>query len=431
MAFGSGFITGLASSFDKMLQLDMQRNQDRLSRAEQYASTRRLQKLERAESQGRDLKKNLRELAAITGSHTRAGMAAEGVGGTSEAIAELVKDLKMEQKKLGAGFNVSDFIDFSGEKTIKEPRTLVDNFSRFREDIDFSVEVPEGMTKATGLMGKFGMGLKRDVKADVEGMIDVPEEFTAPRDTATLPTGKVSFDKGYQAREFADQFDTDTTDPKYKNGGNMMAHAGQLMLSLDPNSPEYENAEKMYKMGLKIVQDAKADENSDASNKALTPAAAIALVNQTKRTFYNPENSKLEGDSIVPDFKGTKSYINYFPAQENVMSGLKKLNETAYKNDKTIGFYAGQEEVAFGTAVDGYLRKFGQDSIPENKAAKFKTETINGKTTRVFDGYVTPTPFAQAQREAEDGEHKIGDILNIEQDGAQMIAVWTGTQWSN
>ena len=43
MAFGSGFITGLAGSFDKMLQLDMQRNQDRLSRAEQYASTRRLQ----------------------------------------------------------------------------------------------------------------------------------------------------------------------------------------------------------------------------------------------------------------------------------------------------------------------------------------------------------------------------------------------------
>ena len=95
MAFGSGFITGLAGSFDKMLQLDMQRNQDRMSRAEQYASTRRLQKLERAESQGRDLKKNLRELAAITGSHTRAGMAAEGVGGTSEAIAELVKDIKM------------------------------------------------------------------------------------------------------------------------------------------------------------------------------------------------------------------------------------------------------------------------------------------------------------------------------------------------
>ena len=46
MGFGTGLVTGLASGFDKMMQLDMQRNQERLSRAETYALTRRQQKLE-------------------------------------------------------------------------------------------------------------------------------------------------------------------------------------------------------------------------------------------------------------------------------------------------------------------------------------------------------------------------------------------------
>ena len=207
MGFGTGFITGLAGSFDKMLQLDMQRNQDRMSRAETYALTRRQQKLERAETSGRELKKNLRELAALTGSNTRAAMAAEGVGGTNEAIAELVKDLKTEQKKLGKGFDIGKFIDFTGEDTLKEPRTLADNFSRFREDIDFSVTMPKDLTKPRGLMGKFGFDLKRDPSADVEGMIDIPSEFTAERDTSVIPAGKISFDEGYQAREFADKFE--------------------------------------------------------------------------------------------------------------------------------------------------------------------------------------------------------------------------------
>ena len=98
MGFGTGLVTGLASGFDKMMQLDMQRNPERLSRAETYALTRGQQKLERAETSGRKLKENLRELAALTGSNTRAAMAAEGVGGTNAAIEELVKDLKQERK---------------------------------------------------------------------------------------------------------------------------------------------------------------------------------------------------------------------------------------------------------------------------------------------------------------------------------------------
>ena len=65
----------------------------------------------------------------------------------------------------------------------------------------------------------------------------------------------------------------------------MMAHAGQLMLKHPEGTEEHTQAAKMYKMGEKIVQDAKKDENSDASKVALTDSAAIQVINQIKRTF--------------------------------------------------------------------------------------------------------------------------------------------------
>lgn len=425
MAFGTGFITGLAGSFDKMLQLDMQRNQDRLSRAEQFASTRRLQKLERAEDKGRDLKKNLKELAAITGSHTRAGMAAEGVGGTSDAIAELVKDLKIEQKKLGAGFNVSDFIDFSGENTIKEPRTMVDNFNRFREDIDFSVEVPEGMTKATGLMGKFGMDLKRDVKADVEGMIDVPEEFTAPRDTATLPKGTVSFDKGYQAREFADKFSTD--DPKYSSATAMQAHALEIMFNNPEGTDKHDTGVKMYQMANKAIQDAKKDKNSDARDVGLPEGNAIKIVNQVKTTFYDTEFSESIGDSIAAKFSGTNSYKSYFQQQPSVIDEIEKTYN-AFEQDKTIGNFLRVEERAYATNSQAYLTKFSRQDIPENKAFTF-SKNAQGQTVMTENAAVEPSnenfdvgdiSMVKYYEEDADGNNQyVGDTL----------AVWRGNNW--
>lgn len=432
MGFGTGLVTGLASGFDKMLQLDMQRNQDRLSRAETYALTRRQQKLERAETSGRKLKENLRELAALTGSNTRAAMAAEGVGGTNAAIEELVKDLKEERKKLGKGFDIGKFIDFTGEDTLKEPRTLADNFNRFREDIDFSVTMPKDLTKPRGLMGKLGFGLKRDVAADVEGMIDIPSEFTAERDTSAIPAGRISFDEGYQAREFADKFKEDSEDKRYTSGTAMMAHAGQLMLKHPEGTEQHTQAAAMYKMGEKIVQDAKKDPDSDASKVALTDSAAIQVINQIKRTFYNPQNSKLDGESIVPDFKGTDSFKDYFPAQERVIAGIANANNTAYANDPRIQLYGDEEKAAFNLNVDRYLAQFGKEDISENKGVIFKTvKDDEGKTTSVFAGYVNPINIIKAQEDAEKGKYKIGDIVNIEKDGAQVLAVWTGTQWSN
>ena len=83
--------------------------------------------------------------------------------------------------------------------------------------------------------------------------------------------------------------------------------------------------------------------------------------------------------------------------------------------------------------MDRYLAQFGKEDISENKGVIFKTvkDDKTGKTTSVFADYVNPINIVKAQEDAEEGKYKIGDIVNIEKDGAQVLAVWTGTQWSN
>jgi len=430
MGFGTGLVTGLASGFDKMMQLDMQRNQERLSRAETYALTRRQQKLERAETSGRKLKENLRELAALTGSNTRAAMAAEGVGGTNAAIEELVKDLKQERKKLGKGFDIGKFIDFTGEDTLKEPRTLADNFNRFREDIDFSVTMPKDLTKPRGLMGKLGFGLKRDVAADVEGMIDVPSEFTAERDTSAIPAGRISFDEGYHAREFADKFDDDDSDdPKYTSAQAMLAHATELKLKHPTDSAAYKQADNMYKMAVQAIQDAKKDETSDAAEKALSPTVGMKLVDGVKGTFYDAEFQESVGERIAAKFSGTNSYISYFQTQPDVIDEINKTYNN-FAQDKTIGNFLRVEERAFATNSQAYLGKFATKDVPENKAYTFSIDPQTEETIMKANPAVEP----ETGSDFSTGDISMVKYYEDDADGnsqyvGDTLAVWRGKDW--
>lgn len=426
MGFGTGFITGLAGSFDKMLQLDMQRNMDRMSRAEQYASTRRLQKVELAETKGRELKENLRELAAITGSNRRAAMAAEGVGGTADAIAELVTDLKEQRKKLGKDFSVGKFIDFSGEETLTDPRTLVDNFNRFKPDIDFSTKIPSGMGKTTGLMGALGMEMKRDIAADVESTIPVDEEYTAPRDTSEIPSATISFAEGYEAKEFAAKFEKNKDDA-FKSTENILAYGQQLMLQNEPGTDAHTQGQTYYKMAMQTLKEKKQNENADNAT-TLTPKTGIAILNQVKNSMYDAEFTQSVGDQLMAKLSGTNSYKSYFAAQPSVIDEIQKTT-AAYNNDATLENFLRVEQRAFNTNTQTYLNKFSQRKIPENKAYTFDAE---GNATA--NPAIEPSATVDAQGKPL---FEIGDMSMVKYYDPQnntyvgdTVAVWMGNDWA-
>jgi hypothetical protein len=427
MGFGAGLVTGLASGFDKMMQLDMKRNMDRMSRAETYALTRREQKISAAETTGRKLKDNLRELAAITGSHNRAAMAAEGVGGTNDAIETLISDLKENQKKLGSGFSVDKFIDFSGEDTLKDPRTLTDNFNRFKPDFDFTTKIPEGMGKATGIMGKFGMRIKGDLAADVDETIPVDSEYTAPRDTAAVPSATIKYDEGYEAKEFALKFDKNKDD-KFKSTENILAYGQQLMLENEEGSVAYTQGKTYYEMAQKTLREAKSNENADNAT-TLTPKTGIAILNQVKNSMYDAEFTQSIGDNLMAKLSGTDSYKSYFAAQPSVIDEVEKTTK-AYKNDATLLNFLRVEQRAFSTNTQTYLSKFSKRNVPENKAYEFndKGEIVNTNPA------IEPDATVNAQGEPLFSTGDIGMVKYYDPQTndyvGDALAVWMGTNWT-
>tara|TARA_R100001460_G_scaffold25386_3_gene51045 strand:+ start:2695 stop:3984 length:1290 start_codon:yes stop_codon:yes gene_type:complete len=426
MSFGEGFVTGLASSLDRALQVDMQRNMDRMSRAEEFATRRRLQKIEFTETKGRELKENLRELAALTGSNRRAAMAAEGVGGTSDAIAELVTDLKEQRKKLGKEFSVSKFIDFSGEETLTDPRTLVDNFNRFKPDVDFSAKIPSGMGKTTGLMGALGIEMKRDIGADVEATVPVDEEYTAPRDTSEIPSATISFAEGYEAREFAAKFEKNK-DEAYKSTENILAYGQQLMLENKPGTDAHTQGQTYYDMAMQTLKEKKQNENADNAT-TLNPTTGIKIVDQVKNTFYDAEFTETTKDRLIAKLTGTSSYKAYFAAQPSVIDEIQKTT-AAYNNDATLQNFLRVEQRAFNTNTQTYLNKFSQQDIEENKAYTFDED---GNATA--NAAIEPSATVDAQGKPLFG---IGDMSMVKYYDPQnntyigdTVAVWMGNDWA-
>ena len=427
MGFGSGFVTGLASSFDKALQMDMKRNQDRLSKAETYMVTRREQKIEAAETKGRKLKDNLRELAAITGSHNRAAMAAEGVGGTNKAIEELITDLKENRKKLGSDFSVSKFIDFSGEDTLTNPRTLVDNFNRFRPDEDFSVSVPKGMGKSKGLMSALGIDLKQDLVSDVEEAMPVDGAYTAERDTSTLPAAQIKYDEGYEAVEFSFKYDKNK-DQEFKTTENILAYGQELMLKNEEGTDAYVQGKAYYDMAQATLKEKKQKENADNAT-ALTPSTGIKILNQVKNSMYDAEFTQSVGEQLMAKLSGTDSYKSYFAAQPSVLDEIEKTT-TAYNNDATLQNFLRVEQRAYSTNTQTYINKFSQRNVPENKAFKFDDK-----------GEITSTNPAIEPSATMDAQGKpifnIGDISMVKYYDPQnntyvgdTAAVWMGNNWT-
>jgi hypothetical protein len=427
MGFGEGLVTGLATGFDKMMQLDMQRNMDRLSRAETYALTRRGQMISAAEKKGSKLKDNLRELAALTGSHNRAAMAAEGVGGTNAAIEELITDLKENRKKLGADFKIDKFIDFKGEDSLKDPRTLVDNFNRFKPEFDFSTNIPEGMGKATGIMGKLGMSIKRDIAEDVESTIPIDAEYTSPRDTSTIPSATIKYDEGYEALEFSAKYDKNK-DQEFKTTENILAYGQELMLKNEEGTDAYVQGKAYYDMAQATLKEKKQKENADNAT-ALTPSTGIKILNQVKNSMYDAEFTQSVGEQLMAKLSGTDSYKSYFAAQPSVLDEIQKTT-TAYNNDATLQNFLRVEQRAYSTNTQTYINKFSQRNVPENKAFKFNDK-----------GEITDTNPAIEPSATMDAQGKpifnIGDISMVKYYDPQnntyvgdTAAVWMGNSWT-
>lgn len=404
MGFGTGFITGLATSFDKAVQLDIKRNQDRLSRAEEYMMQRRMQEGERLEKEERELTKNLKELSALTGSNRRAAMAAEGVGGTSEAIAELVTKIKANQELMGKDWKMEDYISFEGEEALgNDPMGLTDLVSRFGPRYA-KPTAPE--FKPTGIVGALARKQDYDVGALAEQTIPIDERFTRERDeTITIPKAKINYGAGAKAMKFAKEMED-------KWGSFDAAFLDIEMQMQSATGNELASLQKKQKSLIDLKN--KIDKNEAAATakttKAFNPETISASIKNTYDRFLKPYYETDIDGKITKQLEGTEGQS--FQAKSNAIDALSNR----FTDD------------------EGYIHPQIKRTL-QNERSQLKDEVNNYKLSKARSFVEDPSTEKYVQVQSKDAavqdamanKYAPGTVIEYKDaNNVTRMLVWTG-----
>jgi len=236
-SFGTGLVTGLASSIDKSLQTAMDKRDKEMSRARSFWETRQAQKMDLADAHDRRAKKALDRLIDEFDGDVASGLAAyKAIGGSVDSVEGYITELD-ETRKAGISYDIKqkfkfDNIDMNEFKELS------------REDALGSVrmEVPTldiKMSDTSGL-SKIGLGLK-DVG---KGISEKVNEMIPPRT--------------YQAVE---GLEVATFDPSgLKTGVEFDMKKQQFEASMKANSLDIKNQIKYNIMEINKLGDAPEDE---------------------------------------------------------------------------------------------------------------------------------------------------------------------------
>jgi len=236
-SFGTGLVTGLASSIDKSLQTAMDKRDKEMSRARSFWETRQAQKMDLADAHDRRAKKALDRLIDEFDGDVASGLAAyKAIGGSVDSVEGYITELD-ETRKAGISYDIKqkfkfDNIDMNEFKELS------------REDALGSVrmEVPTldiKMSDTSGL-SKIGLGLK-DVG---KGISEKVNEMIPPRT--------------YQAVE---GLEVATFDPSgLKTGVEFDMKKQQFEASMKANSLDIKNQIKYNIMEINKLGDGPEDE---------------------------------------------------------------------------------------------------------------------------------------------------------------------------
>lgn len=175
-SFGSGLVTGLATSVDKSLQDAMDKRDEEVSRARQFWMTRQAQKMDLADEHDAEAEKLLNRMIDEFGGDVAKGLAAyKAAGGNINSVQSFFDsvdntrtagiDYNINEKLALDGINLEDFADLTKEQAFGAIRQEV-------KPIDIQME-------DTGLMSKIGLGMKdlgKGVSDDINTLIPAREQ---------------------------------------------------------------------------------------------------------------------------------------------------------------------------------------------------------------------------------------------------------------
>tara|TARA_S200002703_G_scaffold40105_1_gene34991 strand:- start:173 stop:1420 length:1248 start_codon:yes stop_codon:yes gene_type:complete len=412
MSFATGLVTGLASGFDKMLQLDMKRNFDKMSRAEEYALRMREAKKTRLTKDEDEIKDALKEIATISGSNARAEAIAESVGGTKDGILRIRDTLRENQETLGDKFDVSKVYDFAD----------VDNFAT-TNPIQFSdmlrkygpkyVEDTQVAYQPTGFQKLFGKPGKTEQEL-VGDLVEIPERF----------------------REGTDQLFADRPDVSQPNYGKMVkAIKFEAEMEEKYGSPTAALTDLTQKMDMADNPDDKANYKKQIDSMfqlytQLEKAQADAIGSKVKSAFSKPS---IDSVFKTTEDRYTKPYFevdlegNLLAALEGTQAQTMKAKMDAYTEiENRFTTQDGDGNPLIDPQVKSILKdRRGRvdrevSAYKNTELSKFQNQDANAK----FDEVATKQ---EAIQNIKDNKYPAGTVISFKENNVTKMIIWTGT----
>ena len=167
-SFGSGFVTGLAQSVDKNLQLAIDRRNEDLSEAKKYTLQMQRAKAERADERDTRAEKALDRMIKEAGGNVAMGLAAyNAAGGEVEQVEGFLANLD-ETRGRGMEYNLADKLDLQGVdltqfKDLTRERAFASIRTEVRPVTTLNLEDTSGLQKIGLGMENMGAGISKSV----------------------------------------------------------------------------------------------------------------------------------------------------------------------------------------------------------------------------------------------------------------------------
>lgn len=426
MGFGTGFVTGLASSVDRMLQLDINRNMERLSKADDYLLARheQQQKREAAEIKKKKEKDALLlqefgELKQLLGSDRAAVAAIERAGGTQSALTSQLTNFR-EQSERGIDLNEYFTVvgDTKGEITIDDD-FLLSRYGYIMEK-EAPATLPESMMGSTGIMKKVFGGIDHDYP---EYQSLIKEEDRRIRDTSELPfSGQINHKAGYKAMEFSKQMDDRYT--SFDEGFTRLQQDIEAADTDEDRMAAQKELDNLILLQQRIEKNKSKAKGTKPESVFKDPLKAQNLIDKvyTRATKEFSEVDLETGISRALDGTEAQTFGALFDAQDQIR---ETYTEDGYI-DPLLDRLLTQEKIDVQNQVDFYITNKRFDFMEKMRQAPGMTQAQAADAT---DKFALEPDAATANENMKKGIYKPGTVIQYtDANGNFRVVVWTGTK---
>ena len=427
MGFGTGFVTGLASSVDRMLQLDINRNMERLSKADDYLLTRyeQQQKREAAEIKKKEEKDALLlqefgELKQLLGSDRAAVAAIERAGGTQSGLTSQLANLKEQAER---GIDLKEYFKVVGDT--KGDITIDDDFLLSRYGYIMPKEtpatLPESMRGTTGMLSKLGIDVKQDLP-QYESLIK--EEDRRIRDTSELPfSGTINHKAGYKAMEFSKQMDDRYT--SFDEGFTRLQQDIEAAETDEDRMAAEAELNNLILLQQRIEKNKAKAKGTKPESVFKEPLKAQNLIDKvyTRATKEFSEVDLEKGISRALEGTEAQTFGALFDAQDQIRN---TYTDSDGYIDPLLDRLLAQEKIDVQNQVDFYITNKRFDFMEKMREAPELTQAQAADAT---DKFALEPDAATANENMKKGIYKPGTVIQYtDTSGNFRVVVWTGTK---